>query len=197
MPETSVNKNNKENVSEAKPKITGAVFKTTASIAPPTSADTELSKDFKCCGYISEDGITFSKSESSEAIKAWGGVTVKHLDGDFTDGFKLKYIEALNEEVLKEYHGEKAVTGTLDTGITINAAPNMQEEKMIVIDMILNKGKVLKRTVIPRCKVTKTSDVTYVDNKTIEYEVEYSCEVGYDDGSYHKEYIKKVTEAGK
>lgn len=193
MPETSVNKNNKENISEAKPKITGAVFKTTASTPPPTSTDVELSEDFKCCGYISEDGITFSKSEASEAIKAWGGVTVKHLDGDFADSFKLSYIEALNEEVLKEYHGEKALTGTLDTGITINVAPNMQEEKMIVIDMILNKGKVLKRIVIPRCKVTKTSDVTYVDNKTIKYEVEYSCEVGYDDGSYHKEYIKKVT----
>lgn len=192
--ETEVNKNNKENVSEAKPKITGAVFKTTASVTPPTTAGAELGEAFKCCGYISEDGITFSKSEASEAIKAWGGVTVKHLDGDFEDGFKLKYIEALNEEVLKEYNGERAVTGTLGTGITINVAPNMQEEKMIVIDMILNKGKVLKRIVVPRCKVTKTSDVTYVDNKTIEYEVEYSCEVGYDDGSYHKEYIKKVTE---
>lgn len=191
---TPVNKNNKENVSEAKPKITGAVFKTTSDVTPPTTADAELGENFKCCGYISEDGITFSKSEASEAIKAWGGVTVKHLDGDFEDGFKLKYIEALNEEVLKEYNGERAVTGTLDTGITINVAPNAQEEKMIVIDMILNKGKVLKRIVVPRCKVTKTSDVTYVDNKTIEYEVEYSCEVGYDDGSYHKEYIKKVTE---
>ena len=121
-----------------------------------------------------------------------GGVVVKHLDGDFEDGFKLKYIEALNSEVLKEYHGEGAVSGTLETGITVNVAPNNQDYKMIVIDMLLNKGKVLKRIVIPRCKVTKTSDVTYVDNKTIEYEVEYSCEEGYDDGSYHKEYIKKL-----
>lgn len=188
----TTNKNNKENVSEAKPKITGSVFKATTDTAVPTSADAELAEAFKCCGYISEDGITFTKSESSEAVKAWGGVVVKHLDGDFSDGFKLKYIEALNEEVLKEYHGEGAVTGTVDTCITINVAPNQQDYKMMVIDMILNKGKVLKRIVIPRCKVTKTSDVTYVDNKTIEYEVEYACEEGYDDGSYHKEYIKKV-----
>lgn len=187
-----VNKNNKENVSEAKPKITGSVFKAPKGTTAPTSADAELTEDFKCCGYISEDGITFTKSESSEAVKAWGGVVVKHLDGDFEDGFKLKYIEALNEEVLKEYHGEGAVEGTIDTGITINVAPNNQDYKMIVIDMLLNKGKVLKRIVVPRCKVTKTSDVTYVDNKTIEYEVEYACEEGYDDGSYHKEYIKKL-----
>ena len=189
---TDVNKNNKENVSEAKPKITGSVFKALSTATPPTTADAELGQDFKCCGYISEDGITFSKSESSEPVKAWGGVVVKHLDGDFEDGFKLKYIEALNEEVLKEYHGEGAVKGTLETGITVDVAPNNQDYKMIVIDMLLNKGTVLKRTVIPRCKVTKTSDVTYVDNKTIEYEVEYSCEEGYDDGSYHKEYIKKL-----
>ena len=189
---TDVNKNNKENVSEAKPKITGSVFKAPKDTVPPTSADAELGQDFKCCGYISEDGLTFSKSESSEPVKAWGGVVVKHLDGDFEDGFKLKYIEALNSEVLKEYHGEGAVSGTLETGITVNVAPNNQDYKMIVIDMLLNKGKVLKRIVIPRCKVTKTSDVTYVDNKTSEYEVEYSCEEGYDDGSYHKEYIKKL-----
>lgn len=189
---TAVNKNNKENVSEAKPKITGSVFKAPTTTTPPTKADAVLGEEFKCCGYVSEDGITFTKSEKSEPVKAWGGVVVKHLDGDFEDGFKLKYIESLNPEVLKEYYGDKAVTGTLETGIEINVAPNMQEEKMIVVDMILNKGTVLKRTVIPRCKVTKTSDVTYVDNKTIEYEVEYSCEVGYDDGSYHKEYIKKV-----
>lgn len=186
------NKNNKDNVSEAKPKITGSVFKAPKDTLLPTSADTELAETFKCCGYISEDGITFTKSESSEAVKAWGGVVVKHLDGDFADGFKLKYIEALNPEVLKEYYGESAVSGTIDTGITINVAPNMQDYKVMVIDMLMNKGTVLKRIVIPRCKVTKTSDVTYVDNKTIEYEVEYSCEQGYDDGSYHKEYIKKV-----
>ena len=184
--------NSKDNVSEAKPKITGSVFKATTDTTPPTSADAELAEAFKCCGYISEDGIAFTKSESSESVKAWGGVVVKHLDGDFSDGFKLKYIEALNEEVLKEYYGEGAVTGTLDTGITINVAPNKQDYKMMVVDMILNKGKVLKRIVIPRCKVTKTSDVTYVDNKTITYEVEYACEEGYDDGSYHKEYIKKA-----
>ena len=189
---TDVNKNNKENVSEAKPKITGSVFKAPKDTVPPTRADEELAVAFKCCGYISEDGITFSKSESSEPVKAWGGVVVKHLDGDFEDGFKLKYIEALNEEVLKEYHGEGAVKGTLETGITVDVAPNNQDYKMIVIDMLLNKGTVLKRIVIPRCKVTKTSDVTYVDNKTIVYEVEYSCEEGYDDGSYHKEYIKKL-----
>lgn len=188
----AVNKNNKDNVSEAKPKITGSVFKAPKDTAAPVSADAELTEAFKCCGYISEDGITFNKSESSETVKAWGGIVVKHLDGDFEDGFKLKYIEALNEEVLKEYYGETAVTGTLDTGITIDVAPNKQDYKMMVIDMLMNKGTVLKRIVIPRCKVTKTSDVTYVDNKTIEYEVEYSCEEGFDDGTYHKEYIKKV-----
>ena len=192
MAVTETNNNNKNNVSEAKPKITGSVFKAKTTVNAPTSADAELGDGFTCCGYISEDGITFTKSEESEPVKAWGGIVVKHLDGDFEDGFKLKYIEALNTEVLREYHGEEAVTGTLETGITVNVAPNKQDYKMIVIDMILNKGKVLKRIVVPRCRVTKTSDVTYVDNKTIEYEVEYSCEEGYDDGSYHKEYIKNV-----
>lgn len=185
--------NKKENVSVAKPKIGGAIFKAPCDNTKiPSDAKTALDSSFKCCGYVSDDGVVFSTSEKSEDVKSWGNEVVTTLDSDFTDEFEVTYIESMNEEVLKEYHGEGAVKGTIDTGITVDIAPNKQDYKMIVIDMILNKGKVLKRIVIPRCKVSDKSDVTYKDDEVIAYKLKYACATGYDDGTYHKEFISKA-----
>ena len=106
------------------------------------------------------------------------------------DKFKFTLIEALNIHVLKLIYGEKNVTGTLETGITVKAKAEEYEEKSFVVDMVLKDG-VIKRMVLPLAKVSEVGEIKYEGAGNIGYETTLSA-LPDGDGSTHYEYIKKV-----
>lgn len=185
--------NNSTNVSAAKPKVEGAIYRAPKGTALPTDATTALNEAFKCLGYLSEDGIVNSRAVESTETKAWGGAVVLNSQTSKTDKFKVKLIESLNIDVLKAVYGDDNVSGTLDTGITVKDNDTELEESAYVAEMIL-KGNVLKRIVVPQAKPTEFSDVTYKDGDPIAYEITLSTTPDTD-GQTHYEYIKKSTPA--
>ena len=181
----------KKNVTAAKPGVGGAMYVAPAGTAMPTDAITELAAAFKPLGYISDDGLTNSNSPESEEIKAWGGDVVLTPVTGRPDTYTVKLIEALNVDVLKLVYGDENVTGTLDSGITINANANDLGSRVIVVDMIL-KGGVLKRICIPDAKLSEIGEIVYADAEASGYEVTLSCQPD-SDGNTHYEYIKGVS----
>lgn len=176
------------NVTAGKPKVAGAISVAPLGTTLPTDATTALNNAFVNLGYCSEDGLTNANTRESEDIKAWGGDIVLSIQSDKTDTFSTVLIEALNVDVMKEFFGASNVSGTLETGITINVNSTELTEKCWAIDMIMRNGT-LKRIVIPSGKITATEEMTYVDNEVVGYGITITC---YPDasGNTHYEYIK-------
>lgn len=177
------------NVTAGKPKTTGAVYRAPLGTTLPTSATDTLNSAFKEMGYISDAGVTNSNSPSSTAIKAWGGDTVMDVQTEKPDTFKMAFIEATNEEVLKQTYGDSNISGTLEEGLVIKANSKEQKAQCLVIDMVLKDGAA-KRIVLPNCKVTAVGDITYADGSAVAYDTTLSCYPHEDwDGDTHREYI--------
>ena len=178
------------NVSAGKPAIGGAIWRAASGTTAPTDATTALAAAFKALGYCSEDGLTNSNTPSTTDIKAWGGDTVMNILEEKSDTFQFTLIEALNIEVLKAVYGQSNVSGTLATGITVNAKSQDFEEGVWVIDMVMNSNTV-KRVVIPHGKISDLGDIAYTDSDPVGYEVTLTA-LPDTDGNTHYEYIKQT-----
>lgn len=185
MPETVTN------VTAAVPSVGGAIYAAPKNTTLPTDVSTALAEAFKSLGYVSEDGVTNSNTPSTTVIKAWGGDEVLRPKNDREDTFQYTLIEAMNVDVLKEVYGADNVSGTLATGITIQANDDDQEEHVIVIDMIL-RDNALKRIVIPRAMISAVADVTYSESAAVGYQTTVTC-LKDSSGNRHYEYIKAAT----
>ena len=180
--------NDVNNVTAGKPKVGGAVFRAKLGTELPTDATTPLNAAFENMGYISEDGVTLTTERETEAIKAWGGDTVANLSKGQSETYKLTFIEALRDTVLKSVRGDENVSGTLSEGLTVKSKNFEDEGHIYVIEQIL-RGGVAMRTVILNGKITEIDDTTYADDGLIGYGVTIACEPN-DKGEFHHEYYK-------
>lgn len=188
-------KNDVKNVTSAQPDIAGAIYRAPLGTAVPNNAYSDLDAAFKNLGYVSDDGLTNSNSPETETKKAWGGATILTSQTGRPDTLKYKLVEALNVDVLKSVYGDNAVTGELETGITVDANNKQLPGSCYVVDMVL-KDDSLKRIVIPNATLTSLGDVVYKDGEIVGYEVTLTA-LPDETGSTHKEYIISAEGAKK
>ena len=180
--------NDTNKVTVGKGKIGGYVFRAPVGSTLPTDATTALDAAFSCLGYISEDGVVNSNSIESETIKDWNGDTVLLVQTEKTDTWAFTMMEAMNVDVLKVAYGDANVTGTLETGITVNANAAPQEPATYVFEMIFN-GNVLHRVVLPNAYVSEVGEVSYVAGEAVGFPTTLTAAADTA-GNTHYEYTK-------
>ena len=178
------------NVTAGKPRTQGAVFAAAVGSTLPTDAVTALDAAFKDLGFLSEDGVTRSRSLSSSNIKEWGGKVVLITEEEDITTIKFKMIEYLNTEVQKVVNGDANVTGDLTTGLAITPGDEMTEHAFVFWQKM--RGGVPYRLVVPRGKITEIGDIVYKDDEATGYELTITA-LPDGDGSTHYEYIKAAT----
>lgn len=177
-------------VTNAKPRVTGAIYRAPLGTTLPTDATAALGSAFNELGYISEEGITNDMSFSSDDVRAWGGDVVLTPKSETNDNFSWTLIESLNVEVLKTVYGDANVTGTLATGITVKKNALEQVASCWVIDQLL-RDNALKRIVIPNGKLKELGEVTYNDSDPVGYNVTIAA-LTNEAGDSHYEYIQSA-----
>jgi len=180
--------NDASNVAVGKPLPEGAAFVAQPGTELPTSALTKLPSEWINVGYASDAGLTNTLSRESTEIKAWGGATVATVQTGYSETYKLKLIECLNEVVLKELFGQNNVTVS---GGEIRVAHTAEELTYHpwCFDVILSDR--LKRVLIPEGKITSVGDTVYVDGDVVGYEITISCRPT-DDGATSIEFIAEL-----
>ena len=185
---------NEAYVSAGKPKVGGAIFVADTDATLPTSATATLASGFEGLGYCEESGVTQSRSSSTDSANAWGGDKVLITETDTEETTQFTLIEVMNINVLKEVFGADNVSGTLETGITIQSGADSHKARAWVIDMVL-KNDALKRIVIPKGTVTEIGDVVYNDTDPIGYPITITA-ASDSSGNYHYEYIQAAGSSG-
>lgn len=181
---------NANNVTAAKPKIGGAIFRAPLGTALPTDATSALNQAFKSLGYADDQGLTNNNSATNQAIKAWGGDTVLNVQNGKDDTFRVNLIEVLNNDVQKAVYGDANVT-VADGLTTIKANATPAESCSWVVDMIMRDG-VMKRIVVPNGTVTALGEIKYGDTDAVGYAVTISATPDAS-GNTHYEYIKAAS----
>lgn len=179
------------NVTAGKPNTSGAIYFAAIGTSLPESTSDSLSS-FTELGYASEDGITNTNTPETEVLRAWGGDVVLTVQNSKDDTFKLKLIEALNDDVLKAIYGSTNVAATTE-GFKVEVNSDEAEANSWVIDMVM-RDKAAKRIVIPNAKVTEIGDIVYSDNEAVGYEITLTC-MPDEDGVNHYEYFKEAASA--
>lgn len=178
---------NTQNVATGKPKVGGAVFRAPLGTVLPTNATEALADAFEELGYISDAGVKSSNTRESEEKKAWGGTTVMTSQTEYGDNWQAVFIEVLRIAVLKMVFGDKNVTGTLETGITVKANAAQLPAAIYVFDMLLNGA--IKRVVLPNANISAIGDTVYTDNDLAGYDTTLSALPDTDENT-HYEYIQ-------
>ena len=182
------------NASTGKPNTSGAIFRAvrTSNLVIPTTASATLSADYKCLGYVSEDGLKNNIEKEFEDIKAWGGDTVYTVESKQDDKFQFTLLEVLNEDVLKAVFVDSNVTVTAATSsapksVTVNVNSTQTPECVWVIDMVM-RGNNPKRIVIPYGKVVTIGEITYKDDEAVGYDITLAATPDTN-GNTHYEYM--------
>ena len=175
MPDNTEANLNASNVTTGKPKVGGAVFaaKLVAGLTIPTSPTETLDSAFGCLGYISDAGVTQSRSTDNSETTAWGGDVVLNSQTKYAEQFKMTFLEQRQSVWEQVYTADNVVVDS-SGAVSIKHNANEHDEYCYVVDSLFKDGRI-DRLVIPKGKVIEVGDVSRVDGDPMAYDATVSA----------------------
>lgn len=152
----------------------GGVYRAPLGTTLPTDASSTLASAYVDMGFISEDGITKSRSTETTDIKEWGGTTVHVIQTSKEVTLSFQELATLNVDVIKSIYGEDNVTGSMAAGLKVTETDAEPEEAVWVVDIECLDGT-LERMVIPRGKISELGDEVYKRDEAVAYDITLTC----------------------
>jgi len=152
---------------EVRVAVDGVIASGPLTATAPTDAVAPLAtgaSGFTDLGYVSEDGVTETNSQTVEQIRAWQKAAVVRstvTEGEVTFAYTL--IQT-NADTLAEYYG---ATVAADGSIVVDPTRERPHRKYVV-DVI--DGDELIRTYVPDGQVTEVGDQVFQNGAPIGYE---------------------------
>ena len=154
-----------KDTTEVRVGVDGVVASGPTSATAPTSAITASPIGFSDLGYVSEDGVTETTSQSVEKIKAWQkGAVVRTTVTEGEASYKLTLIQT-NADTLAEYYGAAVA---VDGSVIVDPLRE-RPHRSYLIDVL--DGDEVIRTYIPDGQVTEVGDQVYQAGAAIGYEI--------------------------
>ena len=186
----------KSKIIVAKPRVGGVLFHAPAGTELPTDAQSPLSDAFVEAGYISEDGILYNKTRSTEDLKDMGQQNVRPMQSEYSETAQFSMLEYLNKEALKISFGDDNVEGDIESGIIIRSRADELPAGVYVFDMV--DGNTLIRHVLPLAQVSEQGELEYKGGAAVMLPVTLKLSPYAEwSGDYHREYIKKISTVSK
>lgn len=147
--------------------VTGEVLVGPTTAAAPTGTG-GTATGFVGLGYVSEDGVTETRSRSSDSIKAWQNAEqVRSVVTDSSLTYTFKLLET-NKDTVELFYGT-AVTQAASDGNFVILPSNTGGRQSFILDVV--DGAELRRTYIPQGEVTEVGDLVYASGEAVGYEV--------------------------
>lgn len=103
---------------------TGAILTGPETDVIPAQIDDFVETGLGDSGYVNEDGVTITPSDSTESIKDWSGAEIRRILTEFTGEIGWTHLE-LSAEAAKNYFGEDnvdVVAATVSSGTQMRAS---------------------------------------------------------------------------
>lgn len=178
--------NSTANVSYGKFKSGGYFFLAPSGTELPADNTSVLNAAFVNMGFLSDDGVNFSDSSSTENAYDANGDSIATSNGDIEKTFTVTFRE-IKSDSLKVLYGSENVTDEGGTITVHDKGPNASTY-VGVFEILLKDGRKWRR-VIPQCQPGELGDQTIAYNELVGREVTMTALLDSTTGSYYIDYI--------
>ena len=149
--------------------VTGAILTGPETDVIPATIDAFVATGLDDSGYVGEDGVTITPTESTESIKDWSLKVIRKILTEFDATIKWSHL-ALDEFALKNYMGDDNVDITAATpskGTLTRAAIAGEMRPVKAWYFKIKDGDRRALVMVPHGQITERGDIALLASSAI------------------------------
>lgn len=181
--------NAEQNVSAGKGVIGGYCFRAEVGTALPSSPSWEPTADWKCMGFITEDGVSFATDTESTDFKDLNGTVMDSSQSSYGESFNCSFAET-KAATFQSIYGDDAVTDSAGV-LTVNHTGAEPEAYSYAFLFVLKNGRKWIRFA-EKCKRTELEETTASASDVLAWKATYKAFFSNTTGGFFKDLFEST-----